>query len=375
MREVARDRDVAQVEAVAVRAGHQPREADEALVEEHAEALAARPYPTQGPWLGAHPTLDLLGLRGPQDGGAARRLQLGLVELIVAAHDGDHGLVVGDVHQRLQLLIGGDAVRLGGERIDGQDPGRRELLERRRLPGGLVLVGRLHPRFRLLGVRGVPAALAGGDQVLASVGGHHELRGTRTSHRSGVRFHLDGLERAAAENPDVRLPVILERLVEPLPRKVEGVAVLHGELAHAQEPALGPRLVAELGLDLVPDLRELAVAAHLRPGQHGEDLLVRHGEAQVRPFAVLEAEHVLAHHRPAPGLLPDLVHLLPHDLDDLEDRALAERQDRVDAGGELPDVAGAHQELVRGNDRVRRHLFQGRRERFRHSHEGVLFLG
>ncbi len=52
-------------------------------------------------------------------------------------------------------------------------------------------------------------------------------------------------------------------------------------------PDLGARLVAELGLDLIPDLRELLVAAKLLAGDVGHDLLVGHGEAELGALAIL----------------------------------------------------------------------------------------
>src|SRR5205085_10020082 len=117
------------------------------------------------------------------------------------------------------------------------------------------------------------------------------------------------------------------------------------ELPHAQKPALRARLVAKLRLELVPGLRQLPVAAQLRARDGGEDLLVRHREAQVRSLAILEAEHVLAHHRPAAALLPELariqrrqvellradrLHLLADDARDLAQAALPELQHAVE---------------------------------------------
>ena len=78
------------------------------------------------------------------------------------------------------------------------------------------------------------------------------------------------------------------------------------ELADAEEAGFGAGLVAELGLDLVPDLGELLVAAELVARDGGHDLFVGHGEAELGALAVLEAEHVVAHAGPAAGLLPDL---------------------------------------------------------------------
>ena len=135
-------------------------------------------------------------------------------------------------------------------------------------------------------------------------------------------------------------------LVEAGGVDIEGVGILHEELADAKEAGLGAGLVAKLGLNLVPDLGQLLVAAELVAGDGGHDLFVGHGEAEVGALAVLEAEHVLAHACPAAGFLPDLgwidggqeelladgVHLLADDGDDLVDAALAEREIGVDAG-------------------------------------------
>ena len=58
-------------------------------------------------------------------------------------------------------------------------------------------------------------------------------------------------------------------------------------------PACGPRLVALLDLDVVPDLRQVAVRAHARGGVQGDDLLVRHRQHEVAADAVLQLEQLL----------------------------------------------------------------------------------
>ena len=57
--------------------------------------------------------------------------------------------------------------------------------------------------------------------------------------------------------------VFLVEDVEPGGIDVERVRVLHDELANAQQAGLRARLVAKLGLDLIPDLGKLLVTAHL----------------------------------------------------------------------------------------------------------------
>ena len=173
--------------------------------------------------------------------------------------------------------------------------------------------------------------------------------------------------------------VQIEAAVEARLVDVKGVAVLHDELAHAQQARLGPRLVAELGLNLVPDLRQLLVAAQFAARDRGHDLFVRHAQAQVRALAVFQAEHVFAHGRPAAALLPrlarhnprqvellrDLVHLVAHNGDDLVQRALAQEEVVIDSGAELADVAGAEKKLVAGHFGVCRSLAQCRNKELR----------
>ncbi len=142
---------------------------------------------------------------------------------------------------------------------------------------------------------------------------------------------------------------------------VERVGVLHHELAHPDQAAARPRLVTELGLEVVHDGRQLPVALDQVAQQVGNDLLVGHGQHHVPATAVLEADQLGADLGVAAGLLPQLggvddrhLHLLAADaVDLLADHLLdallhaeAQRQQRVDAGAELPHVAGAHQQPV-----------------------------
>jgi hypothetical protein len=92
------------------------------------------------------------------------------------------------------------------------------------------------------------------------------------------------------------------------------------------------------------------------------DLFVRHAEAEVRAFAVFQAEHRLAHHGPAARLLPhrrgvergqkefltaDGLHLLADDPHDALRDALRERQQGVNPRAQLADVARAQEQAVR----------------------------
>ena len=223
-----------------------------------------------------------------------------------------------------------------------------------------------------LEVRGV-AGGGGGDEIFAGLGVDHELLRLRTAHRAGVGFDGEEVQAAAGEDTAVDGVVLVVGEVEARRVNVEGVAVLHEELADAEQAGLGAGLVAELGLDLVPDLRELLVGADLVAGEGGHDLFVGHAEAEIGAFAILKAEHVLAHRRPAAGFDPDLggdkggkkelladgVHLFADDGNDLVNSPVAEEEVGVEAGAELADVAAAEKELVAGDFGVCGELAEG----------------
>jgi hypothetical protein len=187
-------------------------------------------------------------------------------------------------------------------------------------------------------------------------------------------MHGERLEAATLEDSNVGLAIELEALVEPSLVDVEGIRVLHDELAHADEPPARPRLVAILGLHVVPELRELLVALQLRRVKR-ERLLVREREDEVPAGAVLQLEELWD--AVAAGLLPELcgredrrihllradrVHLFADDLLDLAMDAPAEREKCPQAGAHLAHEAPAHEELVRRRFRVGGIVAQGRKE-------------
>ena len=249
----------------------------------------------------------------------------------------------------------GEAVAGGGEVFYGGE-----------LAGGL---------FEICGVAGC----GGGDEVFTGFGVDHEFLGAGAAHGAGVGVYGYELEAAAGEDAAVGVVVLLVAEVEACLVDVEGVGVLHGELADAEEAGFGAGLVAELVLDLVPDLGELLVAAELVAGDGGDDLFVGHGEAELGALAVVEAEHVVAHGGPAAGLLPefggvqggeeellaDLVHLFADDGDDLVEGALSEGEVAVNSGSELTDVAGAKKDFVAGDFGVCRSFAEGGDEELR----------
>ena len=172
-------------------------------------------------------------------------------------------------------------------------------------------------------------------------------------------------------------------LLQPGLVGVEGVAVLHGELAHPQQAGARPRVVAPFRLQVVEELRQLPVRLDLPAHEVGDHLLVGHGEDHVPVRAVAEAAHLRVDVVPAAGLLPDVgrvhdrhgdllpadgVDLLADDRLDLVEGAARQRQVAEDPARQLPDEAGPQQQHVAGDFGVGRGLAQRLAELGAHSH-------
>ncbi len=170
---------------------------------------------------------------------------------------------------------------------------------------------------------------------------------------------------------------------------VEGVEVHHAELAPADQAHARPLLVAELGLDLVQKLRQLAIALHVAAKEVDHDLFVRGAEDHVALAPVCEAEQGLAHRLLAAALLPEVgglnrrhedllaagaVHLLAHDLLDLAQGALSQGHVAVDAGCKLLHQPSAKEELVRFLFGLGRRLPQRVPEESGHEHQGSILV-
>jgi len=298
---------------------------------------------------------------------------------VLAAQQQEHELVVNAIDEGLDLPRAGRTALEIRQVLDRPHAGRGELLGR--IQTGLI-VCRLDAAGRLLEVRRVAAAFAGGDPVLARIAAQHELDGLIAPHGARGRLHGHCLEAEPLEDAAIRFEVTVERHVEPVPVDIHGIRVLHGELAHPQQAALRAGLVAELPLELVPDLGKLLVRAQLA-GQVGEDFFVGHAQAHLGAPAILELEHLRAHGGPAARPLPDLarmqagqtelesadpLHLLAHDPLDLAQYAVAQRQQRVHAGHQLPDEARPYKQLVAHGLRVGGVVAQCGDEDFRPAH-------
>ena len=130
------------------------------------------------------------------------------------------------------------------------------------------------------------------EGVLAGVGDGQELLARRAAHRPrhGLDDHV--LEAEPVEDLDVGVAVRVVGRLQAGVVDVEGVGVLHHELAAAQDAGPGPGFVAVLGLDLVQRQRQVLVGGVQVLHQQGEHLLVGRPEQVVGALAVLEPEEV-----------------------------------------------------------------------------------
>ena len=148
---------------------------------------------------------------------------------------------------------------------------------------------------------GCIAARRAYEGVLAGLRHREELLARRAAHRARRRLDDDVLEAEPVEDLHVRIAVRLVGRLEPLIVDVEGVGVLHDELASAQDAGTRTRFVAVLRLDLIEAQRQVLVGRVEVLDQEREHLLVRRAEQHVVALAVLEPEQVGAVVGPPPG--------------------------------------------------------------------------
>ena len=191
---------------------------------------------------------------------------------------------------------------------------------------------------------------------------------------AGVGLHRTEIHAQSGKDAGVGS---VHELVGFLQRRLvgmEGIGVLHQELARAHDAEARTYFVAELGLYLVIVHRQLLVAAQFTSGDIGDDLLVGGAETEIALVTVLEAQQLGSVLFPAPGFLPELrrldrrhqqfkrtrpVHFLANDGLDLAQYAQAERQPAVNAGGLFADHAGTQHQLVADDFGIGRCFFQG----------------
>ena len=195
-------------------------------------------------------------------------------------------------------------------RVDAEQLGER--LDRRRSPGVATSSGAVEPRrearrarhgARHLEVGRVVAVLAGDERVLARARRREEVDRLAAAHHPRLGLHRVVVDPAALEDPVVGALVRAEADLEPGLVAVERVRVLHDELADAEQAAARARLVAILGLEVVPGLRQLLVALELLRVE-GERLLVGQRQDELPADAILDVEDL--RDLVAAGRLPQL---------------------------------------------------------------------
>ena len=149
-----------------------------------------------------------------------------------------------------------------------------------------VDVGRRRARLQEIGVA-IDAALAGlrqDDELVAQI----------PADRPRVGGHRDRLQPHARE----RAQVGDEHLVVGAPRRlradIEGIGILHQELAAAHDAEARAHLVAELPLDVIEVARQIAVRLHPVAEDLRDQLLVGRPVEHFPVMPILEAQHLRA---------------------------------------------------------------------------------
>ncbi len=83
------------------------------------------------------------------------------------------------------------------------------------------------------------------------------------AHHAHVRTDRNGGHAAAVEDVEIGLIMRAILLVQTRVVHVQRIRIFHREFAHADEARARARIVAELGLDVIHQLRQLAIRSNL----------------------------------------------------------------------------------------------------------------
>ena len=323
---------------------------------------------------------------------SAQLAGLDLVQFVVAADQQQPDLQTG------HLAAGIPAVDGEYDRLDRAFERHAEqfgdilatLLARRRHLAHRLLrrqpIGNQRHRLGHLDVGGVVGRRAVGDGVFARVRDDLEFVTGPSADVAGIGG--DGAESQPHAGEDALVSLVHRAVARHAAGVVaiEGVSILHRELAAAHQAEARPPLVAELGLDVIEVDRQLLVALDLLAEDVGNHLLGGGLDDEVPLVAVLQARQFRPHLEPAPGLHPQFrrlhhrhqqldgtraVHLLADDVLDLADRAQPDRQVTVDAGGELLDHARPHHQPVTDHLCIGRRFSEGGNEEAGSAHRNM----
>ena len=131
-----------------------------------------------------------------------------------------------------------------------------------------------------------------------------EFVGAGTADGAVVRFNRAEFQAQAREHVAIGL---VHAVVGDLQRRevgVEGISILHDELAATHQAEAWADFITELGLDLIQVQWQLLIAAQLVAHQVGDDLFMGRAGAEIAAMTVLEAQQLRAVLFPAPGFLP-----------------------------------------------------------------------
>ena len=133
---------------------------------------------------------------------------------------------------------------------------------------------------------------------------------------------------------------------------VEGIAILHQELAAPHHAETRSDLVAELGLDLVQVQGQLAIALDFLTDEIGDHLFMRRSDNKLALMAILEAQQLRTILLAATRFLPQFkglhcrhqhfegtgaIHFIAHDRFHLAQGAKPQRRPGIYPGGQPTD--------------------------------------
>ena len=208
----------------------------------------------------------------------------------------------------------------------------------------------------------VQEVLVAEDFRLAGIGQDDEFVAEIATDRAGVGAHRNSAQAHAREGAQIGREHAVIGMHGAFAVEVEGIGVLHQELARAHGAEARTDLIAELELDMVEVERQVLIGLHERTEDVGNHLLVGRAVEHRTLLAVLDAQHFLAIGVIAAAFLPEFgglqrrhqeldgagaVLLLADDGVHLVENALAERQPGIDALGLLLDHARTQHEPVR----------------------------
>ena len=195
----------------------------------------------------------------------------------------------------------------------------------------------------------------------------------RPADRTGVSRHRAKGQPRAREDFRVGIEHRLIAGQRRLTVAVEGVAILHRELATPHHAEARPTLVAEFGLDLKKIFRHLPIAANFLTGDIGDHLFGGGLHDEVALVSIADAKQFRAVLLPAPRLLPQFSrldhrhqefdgtragHFLTNDGLDLADHPQAHRHIGVHAARQLSDHARAGHQLMADHLRIGRRFLE-----------------